>query len=713
MNKSKINDFINVWAEVVGLTGEENKKYINFIKTDIARRCEMYEKEVPSISTKDDACTAYIIKPVNNQYSFEDFLLNRLMLGLREVSFIGALEGNGGEYIAENKLLNVNTSAITSLANNKAARHVGLQGKSVQIVQKTIEHELGHCYKSLFNDGFKAPLGNGREQDEMYKKLIEALSKFENGKYASQIKSLKEFDLEEHSSVVKTGVNDSRASYSYDSRFEWIDELLNETEALELTKSNDVHDTWPLQDENGRDSSSGNYVNVYNYLSGYRPFTGYGPIFKALLGKENTFRAEYISSRDIFKQFDQEYSDIVQDVWGLDPQKYPPIKCIFIDFDDLIKNKDFDENIMLKLDEFFAKCYERKVEKAMAQSNGNLSPELREKTLREIETFQSRLTTNDDPKKRDTLAHNVIFNNIRTRVNELSIQNSQSEIMAGEESQQQGDAQQNNEQSEKADSPKMKFVKGFIQAYDDTEEEYQYEKRANDDLGDIKRLQDIIETNGMNRMLTSDLEEKLIGRPGDADFKVQYSQKQVSAMARLLKVAQLLTESRKLNPEGRNYLEEFTNIPDIEYKLKQMREDFKDENSYMYELRQRAKDNRANGTIPSYPPTPAEIDASDSPAPEIQQGTMKQSKGISIGDVKATISKGKITTQETQNVTQDIKKMKEIKKIQDMQKTGQALTPEQKLLLDEHIRQTQQAQIQFQQRQAKKNSKENGIQIHC
>ena len=27
MNKGKINDFINIWAEVVGLTGEENKKY--------------------------------------------------------------------------------------------------------------------------------------------------------------------------------------------------------------------------------------------------------------------------------------------------------------------------------------------------------------------------------------------------------------------------------------------------------------------------------------------------------------------------------------------------------------------------------------------------------------------------------------------------------------------------------------------------------------
>lgn len=709
MNKSKINDFINVWAEVVGLTGEENKKYRNFIKTDIARRCAMYEQAIPTISTKDDSCNAYIIKPVNGQYSFEDFLLNRLMIGLRDVSFIGALEGNGGEYIAADKTLNVNTGTIDSLARDKAKSHTGLQGKNVQIVQKTIEHELGHCYKSLFNNGFKAPLGNGREQDEMYKKLIAALSKFENGKYASQIKSLEDFDLEEYSSVIKTGVSDSKVTYDYDARFGWIDELLNETEALELTNSNDIHDTWPLQDENGRDSVSGNYVNVYNYLSGYRSFTGYGPILKSLLGKENTFRAEYISSVDVFKQFDREYADIVQDVWGLDPKKYPPMKCIFMDFDDLLNNKPFDENIMLKLDEFFAKCYERKVEKVMAQGNGNLSPDLREQTLREIETFQARLTTNDDPNKRDALSHNVIFNNLKTRINELSIQNSQPKITEDDKSQKQEEAQQDNYQSGRTDSPKMKFVKGFIQAYDDTEEEYQYEKRANDDVMDIKRLQEIIETNGMNRMLTVDLDGKWIGRLGDEDFKVQYSQKQVSAMARLLKVAQLLTESRKLNPEGRNYLEEFTNIPDIEYKLKQMKADFKDENSYMYDLRQRARNNRANGNTPSYPPTPAEINASDSLTPEIQQDTIEQSKGISISNVKSSISKGKVTTQETQSATQDIKKLMEIKRLQIVQRTGQTLTPEQKQLLDEHIRQTNEAQVRFRNQQNQKKS--NGLSL--
>ena len=66
---------------------------------------------------------------------------------------------------------------------------------------------------------------------------------------------------------------------------------------------------------------------------------------------------------------------------------------------------------------------------------------------------------------------------------------------------------------------------------------------------------------------------------------MQYSQKQVSAMARLLKAAEKLTNDRSLNPEGRDYLAEFSEIPDIDYKLKELRDDLKDEKSYMSELK--------------------------------------------------------------------------------------------------------------------------------
>ena len=90
---------------------------------------------------------------------------------------------------------------------------------------------------------------------------------------------------------------------------------------------------------------------------------------------------------------------------------------------------------------------------------------------------------------------------------------------------------------------------------------------------------------------------------------------------------------------------------------------------------------------------------------EEEQGTKKQSKWISVGDVKSSISKGKVTTQETQSATQDMKKLMEIKRLQIMQRTGQTLTSEQKQLLDEHIRQTNEAQARFRNQQDQKKSK--------
>jgi len=627
MNKEKINDLVNVWANAVGLT---ETRYINVIKSDIAKRCSMYEKEIPSISIKDDNCAAYIIKPVDGKYSIEDFLLNRLMLGLREVDFSDALEGNGGDYTARDKSLNINVGLLDSKINEKSARHTGLKGKNIQIIKKTIEHELGHCFKSSFTDGYKAPLGRGREQDDIYEKMISDLLSYKNGKYANQIKTVQELNHQGESDVVKTGVNDAKVNYQLDYRIKWIDELLNETEALELTNSNEVHEKWVLQDENGRDSSSGNYVDVYNYISGYSTFTGYGSILKSLLGKEDSFYAEYISSADIFNKFDEEYADMVQDVWGLNPKQVPPMRCIFLDFNDLVNGKFFNEKIMLKLDEFFAKCYEKKVNTIINQNNGILSQEFKDLTLKEIQTFKERLTTNDDPQKREALVHNVIFNNIKTRMTQLEIGNEQEKI---------GIDKQESIHQEKAspieNEKRMKFVNNFIQAYDDTETEYLYELRSKDEDFNIQRVQDIIETNGLNRMFTMDLDGKWIGTPQDEDFKVQYSQKQVSAMVRLLKAAQLLTDNKKLNPTGINYLEEFSSVPDIEYKLKQMHRDLKDSDSYMFELKETAKANRANGTLPNFPETPGEIEASDSSSTRSASGKgVKQEMGISASQAE-------------------------------------------------------------------------------
>lgn len=184
---------------------------------------------------------------------------------------------------------------------------------------------------------------------------------------------------------------------------------------------------------------------------------------------------------------------------------------------------------------------------------------------------------------------------------------------------------------------KQAFVEGFISAYNITEEEYQKEKRIADEEFDIDRVKQIIETKGLNRMLTSDLDGKWIGTPSDPNFKVQYSQKQVSAMARLLKAAEKLTNDKQLNPEGKNYLAAFVNVPDIDYKLRQLREDFNDENSYMAELRQKARACRKRGVLQSgieateISTRTGEINDQVRKIKQVTKGKDEMSKGTEIG----------------------------------------------------------------------------------
>jgi len=258
---------------------------------------------------------------------------------------------------------------------------------------------------------------------------------------------------------------------------------------------------------------------------------------------------------------------------------------------------------------------------------------------------------------------------------------------------------------------RMKFVQGFIQAYNDTETEYQYNTRLNDEQLNLQRVQEIIDTNGLDRTLTVDLDGKWMGTPQDDDFKVQYSQKQVSAMARLLKAAQLLTDNRKLNPSGRNYLEEFSAIPDIEYKLKQMQKDLKDDSTYIFELRKLSRNNREKGALPDFPATPGEIDAYDTPSSR-HQGlkqeigmSVAQTEKISIKTVKTAVEKSKITTSETQEQTKKMGDIYQIKKLLLKKQLGQQLTPEEQQIIEPIEKNSQERAKRWEEK------KDNGMSI--
>lgn len=588
MDRIKINDFVDVWADVIGLT---NERYISLIKNDIINRCLKYEGKISEIKIEDDYSEMYIIKPVNNAYSLEDFFLNRLMLGLRDIDFGPSLDHTVGEYIAFQKSLCVDVEKLNNHINEKALRHSNLKGKNGQIIQKTLEHEIGHCLKTRFNNGFMAPHGFGREQDVKYENLIKNLHAYQDGKYSDVIKNISDIKNDEYSNNIKTGINSSDVSY-YGYRLSSVDELLNEQEALELTNSNDVQEIWPLQDENGRNSKTGNYIKVRNYLSGYSTFTSYGSILKAIIGEEDTFFAEYISPKSIFDKFDSEYADIVSEVWKLDINKYKPMLCLQIDFDELLYKKFFDEQIILKLDEFVAKCYEKKINKIL---NGKLSIDAQayHQIINEISVFKEEMTTNDDVTKLKHLEHICAFDRIEKKIKKLY-----SNVGEKNEKLDVSDMKVNDNIYEKQSklnnevgdiSGKVIFSNALIEKYDLLENDYQFKKRIASEESDMARVVQIINTQGLNKMLISDLIDTRILKDDDEDDKVQYTQKQIFALVRLLKASKELDNNLNNSQEKNSFYYKLIDVPQINFMLKQLYEDRNNEKSYIHEMEVESK----------------------------------------------------------------------------------------------------------------------------
>ena len=154
-----------------------------------------------------------------------------------------------------------------------------------------------------------------------------------------------------------------------------------------------------------------------------------------------------------------------------------------------------------------------------------------------------------------------------------------------------------NKNTEKKNS-KMTWIKEFINDYDATEKEYQYETRFAKEDFNMKSVLTSIENNFYSGNMSENIKPKLVKNEIGEDFTYEYSQKQISAMARLLKAADNLTIDG-----GRNYLEEFANIPQINNILLQMKK-----SDYIKEMKNQAEENRKNNAIPKYKKTMAEQD---------------------------------------------------------------------------------------------------------
>ena len=624
MNIEKINDFIGAYSRALELSPE----YTNILKELLPKLIQKYSQQVPSITDKQDDYDKYIIKPVNGKYSIEDFFLNRLMRNVLmvEIDNIAGDNQKGGFY-DETHLIRFNPSVISRQLDGKLpANTPDLDDIKQTASKKVMMHEFEHALQSQFKrGGYIYPVGKGN-----YKKVIDEILKIGNGKYKGIIQTFEEIEQRPSSnSIGKLIKHNGLISTSYSKDIiDSTNEIFNETESLEMAGSKiQRYKTYP----------DGTYFPIRNTESSNRNITNYGDLIKILVGEKNAFIGMYIEPEKMFETFNSRYGDIFKETFGNEKTAWTNL----MEQINKIKNTNAQEDHLM-LQTILAKCLDKKIDHTI--QSGKITPESLPKIKSAVMTFKNSMIWSKDKSVRDGLEHVQIMKSIRGRVEQLeqglSLQSKteptiEDEVIIDSESKSTEPVLDEQSSSSIEDERKKKFINNFIRAYDDTETEYQYETRVNDESFNIQRVQDIIETNGLNRMLTMDLDGKLIGIPQDEDFKVQYSQKQVSAMVRLLKAAQLLTDNKNLNPTGRNYLEEFSSIPDIEYKLKQMQKDLKDSDSYMFELKETAKTNRANGTLPNFPETPGELEASDSSSTRSTSGQgLKQEMGISAEQAK-------------------------------------------------------------------------------
>lgn len=613
MNIERINDYIDAYSRAINITPEVT----SILKELIPNLVKKYSATITSIPVEQDGYDKYVIKPVDGKYSMEDFFLNRLFRNVWEVySKTNSVEKGGFEpnYMEIGFNMPLIEKQLVGSINTEREDFKELDAIARK---KVIMHEFEHALQTQYSG--KALF------DIRYKRIFEEIRRAKDGKYKDETNEYSEsvfrndYGTQEtytHSGLHYSGKNKDVQTYREVSGFDNLNEIFNETEALDMagarTQVKIVY-------------KNNTYYRVKNVESSNSSITNYGVLLKALLGPKETFIGMYLDPNRMFAEFNEEYNTIFQEAFGNDKSAWENV----INQIESIKASDSLEG-HLKLDTILAKCLKLKVESTIQK--GNTSPKTLSKMNEIINSFYNNTISSQDESIRKSMEHIQILDSIQERVNQLkqevTLPKQKEEPAIDPQTKQPENSLRSN-----GSENKMKFVHDFIQAYNNTETEPQYEYRQKFEASDIQRVQEIIRTNGLNVMLTANLDGNLVETTG-GEFRRQYSEKQVSAMAQLLKAAQLLTSNKNLNPTGRNYLEEFSSVPCIESKLKQMKEDFNDKDSYMSKLRKESMLNRAKNTLPKFPKTQGEIDAASSTVRDSDGPVLKQEMGITDEQVE-------------------------------------------------------------------------------
>lgn len=312
MNKVRITSYVNAYAKALGLKNVI-RNILNKLMIEIISK---YEKAGSFISINTDDSKGYFIKPIDGKYSIEDFFLNRMMKNILSVDIIDQNNINEfdvnlkGCYDPSVKGIFLNfIKMIKGYEKYKKYLREDFDNARKKAFEKVVEHEFLHGLQTKF-DGFL-----DYNYKSIYRKIYDEISKLDDtkGRLNSFDNCFKEYSRDNYlftgthysSVALKKGIK----TYRNIEGFDYLNEILNESESLEISQSNTgLYRTY----------ESGYYYPIRNIESSNYGITNYGFLIKEILGMHNAFAMMYLNPSYGFNIINKEYGDIFKKHYGVD-----------------------------------------------------------------------------------------------------------------------------------------------------------------------------------------------------------------------------------------------------------------------------------------------------------------------------------------------------------------------------------------------------------
>ena len=387
-----LSDIISEIVDVYGLNSACKK----ILEKNILKRVELYAGVSPILTSET--------RIIKNPEDTIGFFLNRLINNIRKYNIETELnlDGGKGEYIDTYQQLNMHSfESIKRVTRDKMSSRISaIDDKTLNLATaKVFDHEVGHALQTSFE-------GTIGVDDRNFKNLLDRLNK----KYPSIFNSYDDL-VPENLSIQKKGMkvtrkNDkyakARAFYAPNAYSTHLDEIFNEEEALAVTNVLNPQMEYNYGDDFSRP--------IYNYESSNYRITPYATMMKILLGNKRTFHSMYIDSISTYVYFDEflsESSEVFKD-------NKPPMINILKALESIKSGKNMSEvaSQSLKLDLFFAKCLETKINKVI--SSQTLSGDQIDVLLSKVDMFQEQLIKSSKKLKTST-----IISGLKKKLNNL------------------------------------------------------------------------------------------------------------------------------------------------------------------------------------------------------------------------------------------------------------------------------------------------------